>query len=192
MELKSLIGAAAVAFTGAMLTVAPAQAAQISGQLDITGILNVDNSIFAPGGNLDFDQGNVANIVAQADGDFATFATVGDHPTLFDLAFTAPEDVYTVDGFTFRATSYTDFDNDFPGRSFAANGVLSGNGFEDTAGTLLLSTQAKGTEVKVSFSSTTEATSAVPLPASVLMLLSALGGLGGLGFLSRRNAVAIA
>lgn len=178
MELKALVGAAAVALSGATLTVAPAEAVQISGQLDITGIVNVQTSDFAPGGTLDFDQANLANIVALVTDDFAAFTSVGTAPTLFDLAFNGPGTVYTVGGFTFAADTFFDFDNAFPGRGFAANGTVSGNGFDDTPGLLTLSTQSNNAnQIMASFSSTTT-TTPIPLPASVLMLLAALGGLG--------------
>jgi hypothetical protein len=175
VELKALVGAVALALGGATMSVAPAEAVQIRGQLDITGVVNVQTSDFAPGGALDFDQGNAFNQVVIATGDFSSIA-LGTSPTLFDLDFTAPETVYTVDGFTFTATSFFDFDNAFPGRGFAANGILSGAGFDDTPGVLAFSTQATSSgQVLASFSSST---TAIPLPASVLMLLAALGGLG--------------
>ena len=183
MNLKSIIGAAAVALTGAMLTVAPAQAVQIKGQIDITGIVDVQNSDFEPGGALVFDHSGTANVLI-AEGDFSGLA--GSTPTLFDLTFTAPEEVWSVGGFTFTALNYSDFDNTFPGRGFSARGTLSGAGFDDTPGIMVLSTQSSsGTQIQASFSSST---SPVPVPASVLMLLSAMAGLGGLGFLTRRHA----
>jgi hypothetical protein len=185
VRLRTLIAAAAVALTGAMMTAAPASAATINGQLDVGGVVNVQSSNFEPGGNLDFDQGNIMNEVVIATGDFATFVSPGDAATLFDLAFSAPEDVYTVGGFTFRATSYFDFDNAFPGRSFAANGVLTGNGFDATQGLLTLSTQSNNAGQTVASFSSTTTTNVIPLPASVLMLLAALGGLG---IVSRRRA----
>jgi hypothetical protein len=185
VRLKTLIGAAAMA---AALPIA-ADAAMLNGQLDITGVVNVQTSEFEPGGALDFDQGNIGNFVVIADGDFAPFVSVLDVPTLFDLVFAAPQDVWSVGGFTFQATSFFDFDNDFPGRGFAANGILTGNGFDPTPGMLTLSTQSNNaTQTMASFSSTTTATP-IPLPASVLLLL---GALGGMGVLSRRGKSATA
>lgn len=187
MKLTSILGAVAITVGGAVLSAAPAQAVMINGQLDIIGIVNVQSSIFAPGGTLDFDQASPANIVAFATDDFASFVSVGMTPTLFDLTFTGPVSVYSIGGFTFTANSFFDFDNASPGRGFAANGILSGNGFGATPGLLTLSTQSNsGSQIKASFSSTTTATP-VPVPASVLMLLSALGGLG---LFSRRRRTA--
>ena len=161
-----------------MLTLTPAQAAIIDGQLDITGIVNVNNSTFAPGGFLDFDGDGTVVI---ATGDFSSIA-LGSSATLFDLDFSAPEDAYSVGGFTFTTDNYFDFDNEFPGRGFSATGVLSAAGYTNTAGLLTLSTQSNtSSQILASFSSSTTATP-IPLPASVLLLL---GGLAGLGAVSR-------
>lgn len=168
VKLKMLIGAAAIA----ALPLA-AEAVMISGQLDITGIVNVQNSSFVPGGFLDFEGDGTVVIATD---DFS--GLFGATATLFDLDFVAPEDVYTVGGFTFEATSFFDFDSAIPGRAFSASGVITGNGFDATPGLLRLSTQSTSpTQLIASFSSTTTATP-IPLPASVLMLMAALGGLG--------------
>lgn len=186
LKLKTVIGAGAIALGGACVSVAPAQAVMINGQLDITGIVNVQTSDFMPGGALDFDQGSPENLVVIATGDFSSIP-LNTSPTLFDLTFVAPEDVYSVGGFTFTANEYFDFDNAFPGRGFAANGTISGNGFDDTDGLFTLSTQSNTPDqVQASFSSSTTAMP-IPLPASVLMLLAALGGLG---VVSRRRSAA--
>ena len=138
MKPKALIGAAVVAL-GVSLTAAPAHAVMIDGQLDIVGIVDVQASDFQLGGVLDF-VGNGTVIISL--GDFAAFVSAGDTATLNDLTFTPPEDVYTVGGFTFTANSYFDFDNVIPGRGFASNGILTGNGFDPTPGLLTLTTQS--------------------------------------------------
>lgn len=184
MKLQSLIVTAALVLGSATLTAAPAQAAMIDGQLDITGVVNVQTSDFMPGGALDFE-GNGNVIIAT--GDFA--GLLGSSASLFDLAFSAPELVYSVGGFSFTAIGYFGFDNDLPGRGFAANGVLTAVGYDDTPGLLTLSTQSNNSDqLMASFSSSTTATP-VPLPASALLLL---GALGGLGFVSRRRNAAVA
>ena len=180
MNTKALIGAAVVAL-GVSLTAVPAQAVMINGQLDIVGTVNVQTSDFQPGGSLDFN-GN--GLVLISIGDFAGFVSVGDTATLFDLTFTPAELVYTVGGFSFTANSYFDFDNVIPGRGFASNGILSGNGFDPTPGLLTLTTQSNNVnQMQASFSSSTT----VPAPATVLLLLT---GLGVLGFVSRRRSAA--
>ena len=189
MRLKSFIVAMAFALGGAAASVGQAQAATISygSQLDITGIVNVQSSTFAPGGNLDFDQGNPLTFVVISTGDFAPFVSPGATPTLFDLDFTPSEPVWSVGGFTFTANSYAAFDNAFPLRGFEAFGTITGNGFDPTPGMFALTTQGlSGDQLQASFSSSTIA---IPLPASVFMLLAALGGLG---VLSRHRGAAAA
>ena len=184
MTLKSFIAAAVVAISGALTALAPAQATTISvgSQLDIVGVVDVQNSSFQPGGSLVFVGDGIVNV---ATGGFA--GLVGSTADLFDLNFAPAEKVYSVAGFTFTATSYSNFDNAFPGRSFIARGILSHLDFDNTPGIFALSTQnVSGRQVLASFSSSTMA---IPLPASVLMLM---GGLAGLGVVSRLRSVATA
>ena len=184
MRLKTLIAAAALALSGALAVLAPAQAATISvgSQLDIVGVVDVRNSSFQPGGSLIFVGDGIVNV---ATGDFA--GLIGSTADLFDLNFAPSEKVYSVGGFTFTATKYSNFDNAFPGRSFTARGILSHPDFDNTPGIFALSTQSvSGRQVLASFSSSTMA---IPLPASVFMLL---GGLAGLGVVSRGRTAATA
>lgn len=186
VKLKNLLTGAVIALGGAMVSIAPASAAMLTGQLDITGIVNVQNSSFQAGGSVDFDPQTSSNVLI-ATGDFTPFSnTTFD---LFDLSLTGPELVYSGDGLSFTATNYLDFDNAFPGRSFEAVGVLTLAGYDDTPAMLTLSTQSNNpSQIMASFSSSTTPTpTPIPLPASVLMLFAALGGLGVLS--RRRTAI---
>lgn len=164
-----------------------AQAAMINGQLDISGLLNRDNSTFTPTGQIDFVGTGIA---LQATDDFAgsitPFVTMF---TLYDISFAAPGLIYQGGGFSFTASAFRNFDNAFPGRSFVADGTLTAAGFDATPGVFALSTQSTGLpneRVTVSFSSDTNASPApVPVPAAGFLLL---GGLGMLAAARRAKA----
>jgi hypothetical protein len=182
VSFKSLFAIVGVALGGAVAINEPAEAATISlgSQLDIVGVVDVQNSSFQPGGSLVFDGDGIVNI---ATGDFAPL--LGSTADMFDLNFAPPEDVYSVGGFTFTANSYFDFDDASSGRAFAARGLLSHADFDDTPGILALTTQSvSGGQILASFSSSTMV---IPVPASVLMLLA---GLAGLAIVSRGGAAA--
>jgi hypothetical protein len=184
MKLTTIVAAAFVAAL-------PLSAnAVVLGQLDLVGNVNPSNSEYTETGQVDLYPTATATI---ATGVFDSVITNeealgnGD-PTVFevfDLAFDNPDPqlVFTGGGFSFTATSFLNFDNQFPGRAFDAQGFATGP-FGSLPGVFSLSSQARGPgETRVSFSSTT---TVVPVPASVLMLISALGGLGLLSY--RRGA----
>lgn len=178
MKLRTLAIAAAVA----AVPIA-GHAARINGQLDIVGVVNVQNSEFVSGGVVDFDP-NTSSGVLIADGDFTPFS--GTAFDLFDLTLTGTQLVYSGDGLSFTANEFFGFDNDASDgdRGFMARGVLELAGFDATPGLFSFSTQENtAQQVRASFSSTT---TAIPLPASVLMLMGALGGLAFIG--KRRSA----
>lgn len=145
-------------------------AATISGQIDISGTVNLNTSDFSAGGNADL---NNPGFVSYATGDFDTFVNVPDAVNLTDIDFTAPGAIWNVGGFTFVAHAFSDFiDNAV--KSFTAGGTISGNGFDDTLGTLTFTSQTNDPAVTVSFSSTT---TPVPVPAAGLLLIAGLGSL---------------
>ena len=160
---------------GAALAVSPmkADAATISGQMDISGLVNLNNSTFSQTGNADLSD---SGVVIQALGDFSSSVSAGDLVALTDIDFTAPGQIWTVGGFAFTASSFYDF-IDSTTKAFAADGVLSGAGFDNTPGTLTFTAQTNKQTVNVSFSSTTVP---IPLPAGGLLLLTALGGVAAL------------
>jgi len=166
---KPLLFAAAIALPGV------AGAATINGQIDISGTVNLGTSSFTPTGSVDLNNPGTVMVVT---GDFATFAAVGHSATMTDVDFTTPGQIWTVDGFTFTAASFSNIvDGLF--KTFTAAGTIAGNGFDATVG--ILNFSAQDAQATVSFSTTT---TAVPLPASSLLLL---GGLGSLVALRRRR-----
>lgn len=155
--------AVAVALILAPLAVS---AMPISGTIDINGGVLVGSSEFTPTGSVVFATVPGAEVFI-ATGDFDTFVDNGDAVTLTNIDFTSPDTIWSVGGFTFTASVFTNIAE----RAFTALGIVSGNGFDDTQGLIQLTTQ-DGNGV-VSFSSTT----VVPLPAAGLLLISAFGGL---------------
>jgi hypothetical protein len=169
---KTLAAAAVVAVA---LPVS-AMAATITGQIDISGSVNLGTSDFSATGTADL---NDPGFVVIATGDFATSGvTPGLFVSLTDIDFSAPGAIWAVGGFTFTATAFSNF-VDTTTKAFHAMGVIAGNGFEDTLGEMTFSAQTNNQAATVSFSSTT-LPAAVPVPAAGLLLLGALGGVGAL------------
>ena len=176
MKTKQLLAATLVAALPTMASAVPI------GQLDIVGRVNPSNSEFTTTGEIDFLGVGTAEV---ATGIFEAIITdteaLGNpiEPTvfdLFDLEFEdpSPQLLYSGGGFSFFATSFQNFDNDFPGRGFDAEGFMT-TASGDLPGSFSLSTQATSSgQTQVSFSSTT---TVIPVPASALLLISALGGL---------------
>lgn len=168
-KLKTVGLAAAIAVAAPVA----AMAATISGQIDISGLVNLDSSDFSVGGNADLEP---MGLVLAATGDFgAAGLGFGDVASFVDIDFAAPGAVWTAGIFTFTATGFSNINTGNPS-SFTASGIVSAAGYDDTAGTLSFSTQNVGqkTNGQVSFSTTT----VVPLPAGLLLMGTALAGLG--------------
>ncbi|MFC4670156.1 VPLPA-CTERM sorting domain-containing protein [Seohaeicola nanhaiensis] len=173
MKISKILATTAVA---ALLPVM-ASAATISGQMDISGTVNLGTSNFSAGGNVDL---NDPGIVIQATGDFGLFATAfSTLVSLTDISFGTPGDIWSAGGFTFTATAFSNI-VDAAAKSFVASGYISGNGYDQTIGSLSFTTQSSG-DATVSFSSTT---SPVPVPAAGFLLV---GGLGAMAALRRRK-----
>ena len=178
---KTIIAAAAIAAAPVMALAVP-----ITGDVSFSGSVDLANSDFNAGGNVDFlSQVGMVNV---ATGDFA--AVDGQLVDLTDIDFNMPGEIFSVGGFTFTADSFREFVDGVqvqPGIDFyrfTATGTLSGNGFDDTMGMLAFSAQSVNGAPKVSFSSTAASVAAVPVPAAGLLLLF---GLGGVAAVSRRK-----
>ncbi len=154
-----------------------ANAATISGQVDIAGAVNIPGSTFNAGGNADLTD---TGTVILSNGDFAGHVGIGNIATLFDIDFTNPSTIWEVGGFSFVAGAFDAF-QDGTVKAFTALGVISGNGFDATNGTLSFTAQLNGGAVDVSFSTTSSAVDSapapVPVPAAGPLLLLGLGGL---------------
>lgn len=181
MNLKSLIGAAAIAV--ALPLASQAAPISVNSQLDLVG--EVFAADFRPGGFVNFHP--TLAVAAMDVGDFDPFvntifeAGADTIFTMVDINFDALGLIYFNEDISFTATNIISFDNvTDPVAGFKAAGIITLAGFDPTPGFFSLSVQDK--KVEVSFSSTT---TPIPLPASVLMLLAALGGLG---VVSRRGS----
>jgi hypothetical protein len=156
-------------------------AATISGQIDITGAVNLPTSSFDAAGNADLEP---TGLVVVSTGDFSGIA-FGTPVAMADISFAAPGQIWSVGGFTFNASLFSNF-QDSATKAFNAVGTIAAAGFDDTRFFMTFTSQTNGPAVQVSFSSTS-LPSPVPVPASGLLLV---GGLGALGVARRRKKTA--
>lgn len=172
-NLKSLAVAAAlgVAAFGAAGSV---EAAPISGAVNIQG--NVTNPTDLTG--VDFAP-NAFALAATGDLSGLVFLPI----SMTDIDFANLGEVWSAGGFTFELTGIISAPvlNTSNGINFVATGLLTHAGFEDTTGVFSFSSNAVGS--LASFSSTT----AVPLPAGLLLIGT---GVAGLGLMGRRKSKA--
>lgn len=165
-----------------LTTLSSAQAATISGQVEIAGLVNLVTSDFSSDGSVSLLTPAFAIL---GTGDFA--ADSGSFVTTFGFDFDAIGDqtlLTLASGISFVAQSFSDISDDAI-KSFVATGFLSGVGFEDTFASLNFATSGSSNEI----TSFVTSVSPVPLPAAGVLLIGALAGLGFAG--RRRNMWAV-
>lgn len=151
-------------------TAATAVTISSSSQLDIAAVVDIDNSTFDASGTVEFI--NPGFVVFSAN-DFAGI-TPGSLVTLTNVDFTTPGALWAIGGFTYTITAFTSiFDGLVAG--FTADGVVSGNGYEDTETAINFTVSKPPSLSNVTGSVTT---SPVPLPTGLLLLGTALAGFG--------------
>lgn len=160
-----------------------ANAALINGSIDMGGALAPLDSVGNPttltlATGLNF----TSSTVTIATGDFATYVSVGSSPTMTGFQFSPsllpnPVNVWVAGGFTFAMTSVSSI---VPANPYVlallGTGTVTGNGYDPTQGTFVLTAQTAN-QTTFSWSSST---SAVPVPAAVWLFGSGLLGLLGI------------
>lgn len=187
MNFKTLAAAAALTFAGSI-----ASAATLNGELGLAGNAVIGTPPnFSETGSIAIvqDAGGPGNdaVVTRANGSFgflAPFVDFVDFVSTIDFSLPSQTIFTGPGGLSFTVSDYTAFDNDGSDGDFgfASVGTFSLAGFDDTAGWLTLSTD--GTTTTTTFS----VNAAVPLPAGVLLMGTALAGFG----VMRRKAKKVA
>lgn len=169
----------------------PALAAPITGNIQFTGSSQ-------PLGAVDFVNTGTVEIldveVESADGDFAAAGIVDGDPAIFNDIFYrqdpfVPFTLWNVGGFSFELETVTILTAQPQVLVLSGSGTVSaaGAGFDDTPGDWLFTSQGPGTSF--SFSSGTDSTAnPVPVPATVLFLITGL--LATIGLAARRPRAA--
>jgi hypothetical protein len=179
INLKTLLAAGFVVVSAMPAAV---QAATITGSIGITGALASAPDLTLPDDTgIDVDFGN--GFVVSSFGDFASIVP-GTVVAMTDIDFSSPGQIWSVSGFTFLADLFTGFGSLPQGVGFTALGVISGNGFAATPGVLEFT--SSGSTQTVTFST---ATTVVPVPAALPLLLAGVGALAWTARRRKRTAV---
>lgn len=158
----------------------PAEAATITGQVEIAGIVNLAASDFSSNGSVSPLSPAFAIL---GTGDFASDTGTLVGFSAFDFNAVADQTLLSLSsGISFVAQSFSDI-SDGAIKSFVASGFLSGAGYDDTFASFNFATSgATG-----AFTSFSTSVAPVPLPAAGMLLIAALAGLGCAGRIRSRQ-----
>jgi hypothetical protein len=190
MKTKTILALFAIGFTNCALFSEQAQASQIHGNISFAGAVQFDtNSLdtattvmtwFDSNGNPGF-----SSVQLGATGDFSgipagTQAAMAQ-PWIFNPSTPTPG-LWSVGGFMFDLLTSTVVTQTADFLNITGTGIISGNGFDDTAGTWAFTAQSSGHGGLATIFSFSADSAAVPVPdggSAVALLGMALAGVEG-------------
>ena len=176
---KTILTLIAAGFALTALSTQEAQAAQITGRLDLAGAVMFDSSALQ---NVTqvlewrdiFGNSGFSNVAA-FNGSFVGFVSLGDQATMATpwifTPSTATPGLWSVGGFTFDLTSATVVTQNAMFLNISGIGTVSGNGFEDTTFRWAFTVQNAGGGTGDFFSFSANTAGAVPDGGSAVALL---------------------
>lgn len=189
MNFRTVLAAAAIA-----LAPVAASAGPVNGSLELDGTLvGAVPDDFMSGGSIALQS---AGDVVNATGAFAlagigasdevafltslTFDATGIGETLFSVkdTFALAPDVATGSVATFEITDFVSFYKTPTEAGFQATGLFNVTGYDETEGFLTFGTEIAPQDRVADYNMTFSVTAQVPLPASILLIATAMAGFG--------------